>query len=119
MKYKDKKNLRIDSIGNIYIAIGEELVKEVVAEKIKAADFKLHKDLGDNNFQSLMAFVSALIVYAADQPVGLRTFFQEIAPNIKEAYPMARYEQILKMAAKNLNRSLKDYHAEVDRINSE
>jgi len=122
MSYRDRRLLRVDSNGIPYIATQEETVKEVKEEKIKAAEVKLCQRLGgdkDKQFQNLMAFVAALIVYAGEEPVALKNFFAEISPYIKEAYPPGRYLEILRGAAKELKVCLNDYHIEIDKIEEE
>lgn len=121
MSYKDRKQLRVGADRVPFIASESVVIEEVKAEKIKAAEVKLFSNLGgeQKQFQNLMAFVAALIVYAGEEPAALKNFFEEIAPNIRQAYPAGRYLEILREAAKELKRCLSEYHAEVDRINSE
>jgi hypothetical protein len=121
MSYKDRKQLRVTSDGVPFIASWKVVVDEVKVEKIKAAEIKLCSNLGgqQKQLQSLMAFVAALIVYAGEEPEALKNFFEEITPNIKAAYPAGRYLDILRKAGKELKQCLSEYHAEVDRINSE
>jgi hypothetical protein len=121
MSYKDRKQLRVAADGVPFIASESTVVDEVKVEKIKAAEIKLYNNLGgqQKQLQSLMAFVAALIVYAGEEPEALKNFFEEIAPNIKAAYPASRYLDILRKAGKELKQCLSEYHAELDRINSE
>ena len=121
MSYRDRRRLRVGPDGVPFIANVDMIVGEVKEEKRKAAEIKLRKRLGgqDKQFQSLMAFVAALIVYAGEEPVALKNFFTEISPHIKAAYPPGRYLEILRTAAKELKVCLNDYHAELDGIDRE
>jgi hypothetical protein len=121
MNYKDRRRLRVTVDGLPFLANEAIVSEEVKAEKLNAAEVKLCSSLGGQNkqFQNLMALVAALIVYAGEEPAALKTFFAEISPNIKEAYPAGRYLEVLKEAVKELKQCLNDYHAEVDRINGE
>ena len=121
MSYRDRRRLRVGPDGVPFIANVDMIVGEVKEEKRKAAEIKLQKRLGgqDKQFQSLMAFVAALIVYAGEEPVALKNFFTEISPRIKAAYPPGRYLEILRTAAKELKVCLNDYHIEIDKIEEE
>ena len=121
MRYRDRRKLRLGVDQVPFIAAASLMSGEVKVEKIKAAEAKLHSNLGsrDKQFQDLMALVAALVVYAAEQPPALKTFFEQIAPNIKDAYPAGRYLEVLRKVAKNLKACLSEYHVEVDKINEE
>jgi len=121
MSYRDRRRLRVGPDGVPFIANVDMIAGEVKEEKRKAAEIKLRKRLGgqDKQFQNLMAFVAALIVYAGEEPVALKNFFTEISPHIKAAYPAVRYLDILREAAKELKVCLNDYHAELNGIDQE
>ena len=118
MSYKDRKRLRANEQGIIYIAPDEQLVEEKQTEQLKAAEVKLCHNLGGNPkaMKDMLAFIAALVVYASTGAPALKAFFDEITPHIKDAFPMDRYEEILRQAAKNLKTCLDDYHSECDEI---
>jgi len=120
MTYKDRKRLRVGSEGKPYLADDTFIEQEVKDEKIKAADLKLFEKLGGSQkqFQGLQALLMAVIVYASTGSTTLKTLFDDLTPHIRDAYPLARYEEILKAAAKHLKNCMEEYHSEIDRINT-
>ncbi len=118
MNYKQRKDLRYDeSTGTIYLATEQVKAGEVIDEEIEAIKHKLGMAFGSDNdlFLKHFAFTAALIVYASEQPAALKNFFDDITPHIKEAFPLNRWEVILKNFAKDIKMYLENLYEAMDK----
>ncbi|MCK5139691.1 MAG: hypothetical protein KAQ85_07615 [Thermodesulfovibrionia bacterium] len=118
MKYKQRKDLRFDEITRqIYLASEQDKEDEINAEEIKALKHKLRMAFGGDNdlFLKHFALTAALIVYASEQPAALKTFFDELTPHIKDAFPLNRWEVILKSFASDIKTYLENIYEVMDR----
>ena len=124
MSYADRKNLvfnsdtlRVKTAEEIHTEThesGEVVLKTKLRTRLKAA-------LGDVQDQQMqiLAFVCALIVYSRQQPQVLADFFDEIIPDIKDCFPLNRWEAILKSGGKDLKTALIEYYEELDILDGE
>ena len=119
MTYADRKYLLTDD-GTVRLKTPEEVaagqyetdiavLKNILRTKLKSAI----GDVQDQNMQTL-ALVCALIVYARLQPQALADFFEQIIPDIKDIFPLSRWETILKDGAKALKVAMLEYYEGMD-----
>lgn len=117
MSYKERKKLRYnEENGMIFLADPEFITEEKKQEEVKLILNRLGKYLGCNQeiFIKHMAFTAALIVYASEQPQALKDFFDDIAPVIKDTFPLAKWESILKKFSKDIKVYLQAYYEKLD-----
>jgi hypothetical protein len=119
MAYADRKYLVYNS-GTLRLKTQEEIDAEVYNSDLLVLKTKLNSklketmgDIQDQNMQTL-AFVCALIVYARLQPQALADFFDDIIPDIKDIFPLNRWETILKQGGKDLKSAMIEYYTGVD-----
>ena len=63
-----------------------------------------------------IGFVCALIVYSRQQPQALADFFDSLIPDIKDTFPLSRWEGILKSGAQDLKAAIEAYYEGIDSI---
>jgi hypothetical protein len=119
MAYADRKYLVYNS-GTLRLKTQEEIDAEIYNSDLLVLKTKLNSklkesmgDIQDQNMQTL-AFVCALIVYARLQPQALADFFDEIIPDIKDIFPLNRWQAILKQGGKDLKSAMIEYYTGVD-----
>jgi len=120
MSYADRYNLTLNG-GNIRIKTSGELEGERIDRLTQIAKSKLSRKMGeliDLNL-SMLAFICSLIVYARQQPQQLADFYDEIIPDIKDVFPLNRWEQDLKQFGRDLKQFINEYYAEIDDIYSD
>ena len=120
MSYADREKLIING-GSIRLKTPEEIENERVERLMKIAKSKLTSKMGeliDLNL-SMLAFICALIVYARQQPQQLADFYDSIIPDIKDIFPLSRWETDLTQFGKNLKQFLNEYYNEIDGIHSD
>jgi len=120
MNYADRYNLTING-GSIRIKTDQEIIEEENNRLLRLAKSKLSKKMGeliDLNL-SMLAFICSLIVYARQQPQQLADFYDEIIPDIKDVFPLNRWEQDLKQFGRDLKQFINEYYAEIDDIYSD
>jgi type I site-specific restriction endonuclease len=124
MQYDDRHRLRFNGI-NIYLATIQQLNDEIKVEAKILAKQKIfsevNKQLGNMKDFALMnnAFLMALIVYSREQPQVLADFFDLIIPDIKDTFPLSRWENILKNYGKKLKVILQQYYDKLDEIDGQ
>jgi hypothetical protein len=119
MSFTDRKYL-IYNDGSLRLKTQEEIDAEIYNADLLVLKTKLRTklketmgDIQDQHMQTL-AFVCALIVYARLQPQALADFFDEIIPDIKDIFPLNRWETILKQGGKDLKTAMIEYYTGVD-----
>ena len=119
MSYADRKNLLLNS-GSLRLKTPEEISTEAHDSDLMILKARLRTklkvamgDIQDQQMQTL-AFVCALIVYARQQPQALADFFDEIIPDIKDCFPLSRWESILKSGGGSLKTALTEYYENLD-----
>ena len=119
MAYADRKYL-IFNDGSLRLKTQEEIDSEihkkdllVLKTKLKGRLKETVGDIQDQHMQTL-AFVCALIVYSRQQPQVLADFFDQIIPDIKDIFPLNRWEAILKSGGKDLKTAMQEYYTGVD-----
>ena len=120
MSYADRDKLIING-GSIRLKTPEEIENERVERLVKIAKSKLTSKMGeliDLNL-SMLAFICSLIVYARQQPQQLADFYDSIIPDIKDIFPLSRWETDLTQFGKNLKQFLNEYYNEIDGIHSD
>ncbi len=118
MNYKQRKDLRYNSTTDtIYLASEEVKADEENEKEIEAIKHKLGMAFGSDNdlFLKHFAMTAALIVYASEQPQALKNFFDNITPHIKDAFPLNRWEVILKEFAKDIKMYLESLYTAMDK----
>jgi hypothetical protein len=124
MNYSDRKYL-ISNDGTIRLKTPVEINDDLYNAQIGVLKNALRNrlkntvgDIQDQHMQSL-AFVCALIVYARQQPQALADFFDSIIPDIKDCFPLSRWESILTQGGKDLKAALQEYYNNLDALNSD
>ena len=119
MSYADRKYLVYNS-DTLRLKTQEEIDAEayesgllVLKTKLRAKLKSAMGDIQDQQMQTL-AFVCALIVYSRQQPQVLADFFDEIIPDIKDCFPLNRWEEILKSGGRDLKTALTEYYEATD-----
>ena len=118
MSYKQRKDLRFNNVtGQIYLASEDIKADEAVKTEIEVIKRRLGiaLDIDNDLFLKHFAFTAALIVYASEQPQALKNFFDEITPHIKEAFPLNRWEVILRGFAKDIKMYLENLYEAMDK----
>ena len=121
MTYADRKNLILND-AHIRLKTPEEITIEQQTAEIKILKNKLRLKLkaaiGDIQDQQMhtLAFVCALIVYSRQQPQALADFFDSLIPDIKDTFPLSRWEGILKSGAQDLKAAIEAYYEGIDSI---
>lgn len=117
MSYADRKNLVLNG-NSIRIKSSLEIDNERIARLKFEAKNRLKEKLGDitNLNMELLAFICAIIVYIRQQPAQLELFFDSIIPDIKDIFPMSRWDTVLKNFSKDLKQFMNEYYNEVDNI---
>ena len=124
MAYVDRKYLVYNS-GALRLKTQSEIDAETYDSGLLVLKTKLRTKLkvamGDVQDQQMqiLAFVCALIVYSRLQPQALADFFDEIIPDIKDCFPLNRWEAILKSGGKDLKTALIEYYEELDILDGE
>ena len=115
MQYSDRKYL-LNNSGNIRLKTQQEIDAEKYAALIDGAKTRLSNKVGKyiDLELSQLAFICALIVYARQQPAALGAFFDSLIPDIKDIFPMSRWELILQDFAKDLKQFVTEYYNEID-----
>ena len=121
MSYADRKYLVYNS-DTLRLKTQEEIDAEahesdllVLKTKLRAKLKVAMGDIQDQHMQTL-AFVCALIVYSRQQPQVLADFFDEIIPDIKDCFPLNRWEVILKSGGRDLKTALTEYYEAMDTL---
>ncbi|MHC4159728.1 MAG: hypothetical protein ACYSSO_11700 [Planctomycetota bacterium] len=121
MSYPDRKYL-ISNDGSLRLKTQEEIDAEIYESDLLVLKTKLRTklkgavgDIQDQHMQTL-AFVCALIVYSRQQPQALADFFDQIIPDIKDCFPLNRWEEILKQGGKDLKSAMIEYYAGIDSL---
>ena len=124
MSYVDRKHLVFNS-GVLRVKTQEEIDAEAYGSGLLVLKTKLRTklkvamgDIQDQQMQ-ILAFVCALIVYSRLQPQALADFFDEIIPDIKDCFPLNRWESILKGGGRDLKAALIEYYEELDILDGE
>ena len=119
MQYAQRKDLRTNPLtGEIYVASMVVKADEAIEEEIKLIKAGMQKFLICNQteiFIKHFAFTAALIVFASEQPPALKAFFDSIADNIKAAFPMVRWETVLRNFAGDIKIYLESYYEALDK----
>jgi hypothetical protein len=117
MTYADRYKL-IQNGGSIRVKTEQEIEDERIGRLLKLAKSKLSKKMGEliDLNMSMLAFICSLIVYARQQPQQLADFYDEIIPDIKDVFPMNRWETDLKQFGKDLKQFVNEYYDEIDNI---
>lgn len=115
MSHADRKHLVLNG-GSIRLKTPEEITIEqqeiqiqILKNKLRA---KIQDSIGDiqDQHMHILAFVCALIVYARQQPQQLADFFDTLIPDIKDIFPLSRWETVLKQGAKDLKIAIEEYY---------
>jgi hypothetical protein len=117
MTYADRYNLVVNG-GSIRLKTPQKLEDERIIKLTSQAKSKLSnkmEQLIDLNL-SMLAFIFSLIVYTRQQPSELATFYDEIIPDIKDVFPLSRWEIDLKQFGKDLKQFIEEYYNEIDSI---
>jgi len=118
MNYKQRKDLRFNDVtGVIYLASDTVKADEAAKTEIESIKRRLGiaLDIDNDLFIKHFAMTAALIVYASEQPQALKNFFNDITPHIKEAFPLNRWEVILKEFAKDIKMYLENLYEVMDK----
>lgn len=118
MNYKQRKDLRYDPIQDrIYLAGDVVKAEEAKQEAVNFAKAKIKKEIGKDVdiFMKHFALTAALIVYASQRPQRLKDFFDDLAPHIIDAFPVDRWEEILRNFAVEIKKHLEAYYQELDK----
>lgn len=124
MAYADRNNLTL-SDGVIRVKTPEELNTDYYnaqLSKLKTAlRTKLYSTVGDLQDQHMqtLAFTCALIVYARQQPSALADFFDSIIDDIKDCFPLNRWQDILTQGGADLKAALQEYYTNLDILNGD
>ena len=122
MTYAARETLVLDPVNGIRLKTTAELDDEDRAAQLAAIKATLRTRLKnqvgaiEDQQMNTLAFVCALIVYSRTQNAALGQFFDDIIPVIKDIFPLARVEQILKDAGVELKAAMQAYYDALDQI---
>lgn len=121
MGYGDRKNLTVEN-GIIRVKTSQEIKqeqkdgkKEILRNRLRQT-LKIETGTLEEQISSLYQLVFALVVYARTQNSLIETFFDEIIPDIKDAYPLDRIKPELKDLAKTLKLRMTEFYDAIDQV---
>lgn len=119
MTYDQRKYLKSNS-SKIRLKTQEEVDNDNTKNAKLALDATLKRSLGDRGDLQIKTLVllCSLIVYARQQPEPLSVFFDDIIPDIKDAFPLSRWGKILRASVKELKKFLDEYYRGIDELES-
>lgn len=115
LKWSDRKKLCKDSNNVFRIMTPEEISDKELEESLlilrRRLKLRFKEEIGtiDEQLFNIIALVLSLIVYSRQQPQILKDFYDKIIPEIKDAFPIEKVDDILTKACKSIKEIMEQY----------